>query len=561
MIRRRWRLWVSLLALAAIAWGGWRWYRQATAVSSGQATYLTATVRKGPIEVNVQGTGTVKAAARKELRPGVSGKVIRIGAEKGDKVVSGQLLVELENENLKLQLEKARLDLQEMRRDFEDLVGKRGSLVIRAPFRGRVVTLSATEGQRVAENAVVATLVDDTRLEIQARFTPSQLKDISVGQTAEVFLPDYLSSLSGKVTKVNPLGEPGEGGTVLCPVTIEVQNPGGLAEGTPTEVRVQGPEGPILAAQTSALSTPRPREVRVLAGGEIVRVAVKEGDRVEEGQVLVTLADDDLEEQINSQRIRVQQAELEVASLEEQLASTKVVSPFDGTVVDVSVAEGDEVGANTTVAVVASHDRLEVVVPVDELDISKVKIGQEAVIVTEALPGKSFRATVTEVAEEGYSQGGVGVFDVTLDLLDRGELKAGMTVEAKLRIASKQDALLVPIEAVQQRGEEYYVWLMGGAHAQAGSSTGDSRDSSHRSVRSADRKNTGLPPEARQVRVQVGLVNATTAEITEGVNEGDQVLIVYTASEQTQPRYGPAPGGPIPGGGQFFLGSRARRES
>lgn len=135
-----------------------------------------------------------------------------------------------------------------------------------------------------------------------------------------------------------------------------------------------------------------------------------------------------------------------------------------------------------------------------------------------------------------------------------------MTVEAKLKIAAKQDALLVPVEAVQLRGEEYYVWLIGGVRAQAGSGATDSKDSNRTSVRSSEGKNVGLPPEARQVKVQVGLVNATTAEITEGVKEGDQVLIVYTASEQTQPRYGPVPGGPIPGG-QFFPGSRARRES
>lgn len=551
---RRWQTWVVVLVVVSAILGGWRWWRGRTAASAQQLPYRIVAVRRGPIEVSVQGTGTVRAASRKELRPRVNGRVVRVAVKEGERVSAGQLLLELSSENLQLQLDKARLSLEQARRDLDDLLRKRDSLVVQAPFRGRLASLPVTEGQRVAENSLIATVVDDTRMQLVARFTRAQIDNIEVGQPAEVFLPDYTCTMPGTVTAVNRLGEPAGSGAVLYPVTIEIENPGGLTPGTMAQAQVETPAGKLLAVQTSTLSDPRPVEVRAAAPGRVAQVRVRENDRVEAGQVLAVLASEDLDDQIQSQTLRVEQAQLDVASLEDQVASTRVVAPIDGTVVDLPVAEGDEVTGNTLVAVVASYGQLEVVVPIDELDISSVSVGQQAVLTTEALRGQTFRGRVAAVAEEGRTQGGVGVFDVTVEVSDPGQLRAGMTVEVRIEVASKQDALLVPVEAVQQRGNEYFVWVPGGGGGgEPGTSPAGGRQPATSPAGGRERGATslpgdrtampggtraGLPAGARAVPVQVGLVSPTVAEITAGLQEGDQVLVLYAASSGGQGGYG-----------------------
>lgn len=533
---RRWQTWVAALVVLGAILGAWRWWHGRTAASSQQLPYRTVAVRRGPIEVSVQGTGTVRAASRKELRPRVNGRVVRVAVKEGEKVSAGQLLLELSSENLQLQLDKARLNLEQARRDLDDLLRKRDSLAIRAPFRGRLASLPVTEGQRVAEGSLIATIADDTRIQLVARFTRAQIDRIEVGQPAEVFLPDYTCTVPGKVTAVNRLGEAAGSGAVLYPVTIDIENPGGLTPGTTAQAYVETPAGKLSAVQAATLSDPRPVDVRAAAPGTVAQVRVRENDRVEAGQVLAVLAGEDLDDQIQSQTLRVQQAQLDVASLEDQVASTRVVAPIDGTVVDLPVAEGDEITGNTLVAVVASYGQLEVVVPIDELDISSVSAGQQAVLTTEALRGQNFRGRVAAVAEEGRTQGGVGVFDVTVEVSDPGQLRAGMTVEVKIEVASKQDALLVPVEAVQQRGNEYIVWVPGGGGSrEPGTSPAGGRERGATSLpgdRTAIPGGTrwGLPAGARAVPVQVGLVSPTVAEITAGLQEGDQVLVLYAAS-------------------------------
>src|SRR5690606_24526049 len=102
---------------------------------------------------------------------------------------------------------------------------------------------------------------------------------------------------------------------------------------------------------------------------------------------------------------------------------------------------------------------LQIVVGVDELDISKVKVGQPASILVEALPDQKFTGKVTEIAQEGTATSGVATFDVTIMLDDSTNLRAGMSAEATIIVEQKADALYLPIEAVQSIGGRYFVMV------------------------------------------------------------------------------------------------------
>lgn len=156
-------------------------------------------------------------------------------------------------------------------------------------------------------------------------------------------------------------------------------------------------------------------------------------------------------------------------------------------------------------------NNLEVIIPVDELDINNIELGQEAIVTAEAIPNVSFNANVSKIALEGDVNNGVATFDVTLSLKEIDGLKPGMSVNAEIIIDSKEDALLVPIEAVQSRKDKKFVLVKKG------------EDNS----------------EVEFVEVEIGLVSEDYVEIVEGLNEGDTVVYQSTAvNEENQQRQG-----------------------
>ncbi|MBM4431602.1 MAG: efflux RND transporter periplasmic adaptor subunit, partial [Chloroflexi bacterium] len=189
------------------------------------------------------------------------------------------------------------------------------------------------------------------------------------------------------------------------------------------------------------------------------------------------------------------------------LAAATLVAPFDGTVLAVGAAVGDLVSSNTSIVTLADLSSLEVLASVDETDVSQVKVGQEAQITFDAFPGSTFRGKVLEVPLEGSLSQNVVTYQVRLSLegADGVDLRSGMTANVKIVTGQRQDALLVPLLAVQQ-SEDGYVVLV--------------QDTSRGA--------------AVTTRVQVGLNDGTYVEIVRGLNEGDQVVVEYQSTTQQQ---------------------------
>jgi HlyD family secretion protein len=87
---------------------------------------------------------------------------------------------------------------------------------------------------------------------------------------------------------------------------------------------------------------------------------------------------------------------------------------------------------------------------IDEIDISRVRVGQEAVITLDALPGKDLKGKVTFVSQVGTSQMGVVSYKTTITLENAsGELKDGMSATADIIIEQHENVLLIPNRAIQ----------------------------------------------------------------------------------------------------------------
>ncbi|UPM53647.1 efflux RND transporter periplasmic adaptor subunit [Gottfriedia acidiceleris] len=204
-------------------------------------------------------------------------------------------------------------------------------------------------------------------------------------------------------------------------------------------------------------------------------------------------------------------------------------APVAGTITSLAVNSGDSVQSSATLAHITNYSSLETTISVDELDITKVKVGQSVKITASAFEGQTFDGIVTKVANEGTSTNGVSTFDVTVKIKNPKGLKIGMSTEASILIQSKADTLYVPVEAVYKNGNEKYVLVA--------SSTNDAGEST------------------KKVTVKTGISNDTNVEITSGLSEGESIEIPSVQSRGNSGGFmmqgGNFPGGGFQGGGSF----------
>jgi multidrug efflux pump subunit AcrA (membrane-fusion protein) len=216
--------------------------------------------------------------------------------------------------------------------------------------------------------------------------------------------------------------------------------------------------------------------------------------------------------------------------------SDPITAPADGVITTISVAAGERVNSGQVVAHLTNYSNLQTVVQIDELDIPKVKIGQPVTIKISAYPDKSYTGTVSAIANEGTSTNGVSTFDVTIKLSNIQNLRVGMSTEASILTASKDNALYIPIEAVHSRGSQKFVILASSNSNQNSSQTGFGG--------------------AQMQPVETGLTNDNFVEITKGLSEGQTVRLPQLAVNSTSATNGK---GFMMGGGGFGGGGMNRQ--
>ena len=118
---------------------------------------------------------------------------------------------------------------------------------------------------------------------------------------------------------------------------------------------------------------------------------------------------------------------------------------------DLPVTDPDEV----TVATVTPQDTMTLQMPVDELDLHLIRVGQEAQVTLEAL-GSTFPATVTSLSRAGTSLGGNSKFLVTLTLERQEDMLPGMNGAVSVPLETVR-GIAIPVAALRQEGSKLFV--------------------------------------------------------------------------------------------------------
>ncbi|HEY6182328.1 MAG TPA: efflux RND transporter periplasmic adaptor subunit [Terriglobales bacterium] len=223
------------------------------------------------------------------------------------------------------------------------------------------------------------------------------------------------------------------------------------------------------------------------------------------------------------------------------LQKTVYQAPFDGTITNLPVREGETVvvgiqnSPGSTLMTLADMAVITAEVRVDETDIVNVRLGQPAEVTIDALPKKVFKAVVSEIGDNAIVRStGVSTsqqtsasqeakdFKVVVTLQDPPQnLRPGLSATAKITTASKTNVLSVPIQALAVRREEDLKPAgksSGSVQAAAPADPASNKKDEIQGVFVLRNKKVEFVP------VETGVAGTTDIEVTKGLKEGDEIV-------------------------------------
>lgn len=294
--------------------------------------------------------------------------------------------------------------------------------------------------------------------------------------------------------------------------------------------------------------------------GTVQNLSVSVGDKVEKGQFLFDIKNDDLSLNVtkayasylsslqslesakaNKKEARTnldeanstnksalkkkhEAAQIAVSAAEESVKSAlqnyqneksnysdrKVTAPISGTVNEINIKNGDDLsklssGSSREIPIIIGDlGTMKAQVQINEVDIANVSIGQEAALTFSAIDGLNVTGKVEKMDSIGTLSSGVVTYNVTINFntLD-SRIRPEMSVSASIITQTKQGIIIVPSGAVKIQNGENYVEVL----------------------------NSGQVPV--EIKVKTGVSNDTETEITSGLKTGDKVVTQTIGSSST----------------------------
>jgi len=247
--------------------------------------------------------------------------------------------------------------------------------------------------------------------------------------------------------------------------------------------------------------------------------------------------------QVESAEGRVGQAKAQLTRVNDVLSKTTYTAPFDGTVTNLPVHEGETVvmgiqnSPGSTLMTVADMSIITAEVQVDETDIVNVKLDQPAEVTIDAIPNQTFKGTVTEIGDNAIirstgvstSQSTAGTqeakdFKVVVTLTNPpANLRPGLSATAKITTGTAKDAVAIPIQALTMRDKN---------DLDAQKKPNKPADKTAPAAAPVKKENTDIQgvfvvtksKKAEFHEVVTGLTGSTEIQVKSGLQPGDEII-------------------------------------
>ena len=498
-----------------------------------------SSVRIMNITSEISGSGTLKPKDSYTITSLVEGNVTNVFFELGDKVIKDQLLITIDSQaayrnivNASTSIAQAKDNYNQAKYEYDRLSYDYSNRTFKSPYAGALRTFNVKVGDKVNNNFEVGTIVNDSLMTIKVPFASNDASQISIGQIATLELQETGELLQGQVKSIAQESQADTSGALVKYVTITCDNPGGLTTNN-TAIAYIGNLKSISDASFE-LETNEKIVYNDGSGIEIEALLVSEGAIVKKGTPLFRISEDTFNNVVTSKKKSYLQAEESLTKAENNYDDAiddydeyYITAPIDGTIITKDAKVGDKIQRSTsnakTLATIYDLSELTFDMDIDELDITNIKDGQEVNVQADAFKNKVFKGKITNVSLVAANSNGVTNYPVTVTLTDTGDLLPGMNVDAYVILANVENAVAIPADALQ-RGNVVYV-LNTSPTIKAGNYSTEGI---------SDRVKNRVPDGFTAINVETGISNANYIEVKSGLQEGDEVYVSSSTSNNNQ---------------------------
>jgi HlyD family secretion protein len=500
---------ISAIFLAIVLLGGYYTYKKSTNTASAER-YVLGTVERGTIVASVSGTGQVEASSTIDLKAKASGDITYVGVKPGDVVKKGKTLFALDTRNAQKAVRDAQTALETAQLDLEKFTASPDDLDVQAlkaananAERTKVDAAKAVETahRNLLNSSTVAVSLDTTNNTQPPTINGTYLKD----QEGEI----HITVMQGGYFHAYSI-------------------PGGIVNDTESFTASQsialGDSG--LYIKFTNISASQPEWIITLPNKTVTSYASNltayqnaldnQQKTINDADLTIAQNDQKIKDLYNPDALDLRTKQLAVQQKEDALTDAKlalsdyyVFAPFAGKIASVVGKVGDT--ASGTLGTIITDQKV-ASITLNEVDVSKIKLGDKATLTFDAIDGLTMTGSVAEIDDVGTVSQGVVSYKVKITFDTENEMvKPGMSVNAAIITNTKQDVITVPTSAVKTIGGMSYVQILNTA-----SSPADATATGIQGVLSA------VPPE--QIPVEVGLSDDTKTEIISGLAEGQEIV-------------------------------------
>ena len=476
--------------------------------------------RPGEMLRALEVTGSLRTDDNVVITSRIAGKVARLAAKEGDRVAAGQVLLELDDTELRAQIDQARAVLH----SAEERLAQAKA--------GESMRYAQTDAQiEQAQANLNAAIVRIKQLQSQARVTDA-------GQKAAVARAE--SNLTSAKDRLRMVKEGArtqerrvvENAVLQAKANLDTARARAtrrrelFAQGAISQEDLDENEKALKLAEAQYNSTVEQRDLmHEGARGEEVRIAEEQVRQAEEGVreakanlEKTKISNDDIEAalaqkaqitsalkvaQANKSQYQIvpreiagaqafvaeQRAKLDYA--QQQMSYTKITSPVSGVVASSAVNTGTSITTMDKLMNVVALNSVYFEAQVPELRMSEVRTGLPVKVAVDSLAGKMLRGTVRETIPVASTDG--KSFRVRIAVVDAGPLPVGAFARGVIETGKDAKAILIPKDCLLSLAGENYVFRV-------------------------------TDGTVERVGVQVGDTDAANAQILAGLKEGDRVV-------------------------------------
>ena len=447
-----------------------------------QAEVLAATVTTGTISTTVSGSGSLTDTDMLNVTVPSGVEITEILVQRNDTVAEGDVLAMVDMSTVTSAMASLQTQIESLDRQLAQAEADQVDETILAGVSGTVKYIFADTGSKVLDTmydygALALIALDEyMSVDIQTRL-------LSRGDEVRIWLADS-TKIDGTVEQVRDgiatVVFHGEG--VNYGQTVTVYNSIGDKIG----------EGQTYLHSALKVSG---------YAGTISQIHVSAGDQVTADTLLFTLEETSYSanyETLLRSRAEKEEALLELMAIQKNGA---ILATADGSIYSVDYTDG-----GTSVATISKDESMTVTISVDESDILSLELGQEVDVYVTSVSDEAFTGELTQINRTSSTS---GTYSAVITLDKEEGMLSGMTASISVKIEGVENALLIPVDALQQTSTSTYVYT-----------TYDESTQQY----------------GGKVEVEIGLQNSSYVEIVSGLSEGDTVY--YTEKSSVNNMFG-----------------------